>query len=109
MPDESQQKDGAVKTWPERIYLQTEEDETPTYDDISRKYEVTWCVDQIDEGDVPYIRADLCQHLSQETKSWQGADQNDLLALRSIARAISGNDPVNGAALQRIAERLEQT
>ena len=51
------------KTLPKMIYLQTDSEGEPMEDDW------TWCVDEINETDTEYIRADLHAIIEQELKS----------------------------------------
>lgn len=52
-----------IKNAPEIIYLQTaldpENEEPESFYDLD---EVTWCVDNIYDSDIKYIRADLVKH-----------------------------------------------
>jgi hypothetical protein len=58
-PQQSELTD-AVKTWPERIWLQYGESEPETYPGAGS--EITWCEDNINgAGDVEYVRADLAK------------------------------------------------
>jgi len=53
---------------PERIYLQagmTEEDE-----DWDDEVGVTWCIDQINDSDVEYVRRDVAAKLWATLDSW---------------------------------------
>jgi len=49
-----------LETWPERIWLQggDEGGSTMQFEEAYGK-ELTWCQDQVNDGDVEYIRADL--------------------------------------------------
>ncbi len=49
-----------LATWPERIYLQIDDDKIPDFGSINCEY-ATWCVDQIGDCDVEYVRADLAK------------------------------------------------
>ena len=46
-----------LKTWPERIWLQSGEMEPEPYPGLGEY--ITWCDSKVDYGDVEYIRADL--------------------------------------------------
>jgi len=64
-------------TAPERIFLQLGDEEI-TYSEVVRcNSEVSWCVDQIFNWDIPYVRADLYEQLQAEnerlTKELQAA------------------------------------
>jgi hypothetical protein len=50
---------------PERIYLQWVEDEADKY----MPEGVTWCQDQIEDGDVEYVRADKAAAELQELRT----------------------------------------
>ena len=49
-----------IKTWPEQIYLQVndEDHELPLYDEMYNDG-ITWCADSIVKCEVLYVRADL--------------------------------------------------
>lgn len=51
-----------LNTWPETIYLQHSEDsDVPDFKTVyGSRDEITWCQDKQFDGDVKYIRADLC-------------------------------------------------
>lgn len=57
----------AIKTWPDRIYLQHSEDrEAPNFQEVfSQRDEITWCQDRQFDGDVEYVRADLVRWYEQ--------------------------------------------
>lgn len=62
----------AIKTWPERIYLQTGDPDTGETLYFQGRYDhegVTWCKDKIENGDVEYVRADLARSLIGESES----------------------------------------
>lgn len=48
-----------LKTWPERIYLQSENEFGTGTCAFKTQGEVTWCQDQISAHDVEYVRADV--------------------------------------------------
>ena len=56
-----------IKTWPKQIYLQngaSEEGEEPVYPTPPFNEDtVTWCVDQIYDADVVYIREDVVKQM----------------------------------------------
>jgi hypothetical protein len=56
----------ALKTWPERIYLQHGTDENPPPWLGSENGEITWASHDVEGNDVPYIRADLATVQSQD-------------------------------------------
>ena len=57
----------AIKTWPEKIYLQSGTGEELTFQDAI-KVNITWCDERIEEHDVEYIRADLVKKILQGVK-----------------------------------------
>jgi hypothetical protein len=48
-----------LKTWPERIYLQSEDEHGTGTCEYLSSHEITWAEDQISAHDVKYVRADL--------------------------------------------------
>lgn len=49
----------AIKTWPEKIYLQASNGDGGTANRGDAIGDVTWCEHSIDDGDVQYIRQDI--------------------------------------------------
>ena len=59
-----------LEKWPERIYLQRHDD--CVQDDCGpHGDDTTWCRDQINEHDVPYVRADIVLELEQRIRNLQ--------------------------------------
>lgn len=59
-----------LKSWPERIYLQHGADDLPDYKELS---DVCWCEDEIFDGDVEYVRADLAPAGKDALEIWDAA------------------------------------
>lgn len=87
-----------IKTWPERIWLQSGCDETPDYVEMMGN-EATWCQDNINESDVEYIRADLAA-LAAVVLVVEPLDCDSLQSREILEQRI--------AALQHIIDRERQ-
>lgn len=80
---------------PKRIFIQQFED--PKTEGFQTGEEVTWCVDQINDNDVEYVRKDLYDNI-QEAQSRSLLFEENLLAVMSesyrdgMARASMGLD-----------------
>jgi hypothetical protein len=65
-----------LKTWPERIYLQSSDEPEPMIYDEAMRYEdvVTWCDVRLEKADVEYVRANLFEKLAEEVARLRAAN-----------------------------------
>lgn len=75
------------RTAPEKIYLQIGDDPldlSVSFDELMNMGDVSWCQEQIFDGDVPYVRGDIVFELRAKVDNLEELNGNLTLILNSL-------------------------